>query len=410
MPIVFLSYRHETKEHAEKVLNLALRLENAGLTVILDVLAQKRHFRDGGPDEGWNRWSKAQAENEEHKVLIIASPGWFLCYKGKEKPGSGLGSSAEARVIGARIDGDSGINRDIRIVDFNQTTQRAIPLDLRDYHLFTYPEEFHELVHWLTGIEVTSPPQTTISTASHAATEQSTPSPQTRFEWKRIEGGSFSSGYDRDRLDQVLAQFGARSAGGDAERVNLPTFWIGKYPVTNAQYTSTIGGHAGTGPSKWNSPLGKEHHPVVGLTWSEAKKFAERLGGDLPSKHEWEKAARGDADTRLYPWGETFDPTRCACIEAGARDTSAVGSHPSGDSPYGVADLVGNVSEWVANREGNHCGYRGGSFKEQCEIEGMIHDVGLTWVKEGQTSDDRGFRLVSHVNPRQFPHGMHIVV
>ena len=68
----------------------------------------------------------------------------------------------------------------------------------------------------------------------------------------------------------------------------------------------------------------------------------------LPTGWEWEAAARG-LDARTWPWGETFDPERCACVEVGIGRTVPVTSHPSGASACGAEQLAGNVWEWVAD-------------------------------------------------------------
>jgi iron(II)-dependent oxidoreductase len=90
--------------------------------------------------------------------------------------------------------------------------------------------------------------------------------------------------------------------------------------------------------------------PMYKVTWYGAKAFCEASGGRLPTEAEWEYAAR-DGDTRIYPWGNVWDPLNArtsipATTEVGPL---VINSYPSGVSPFGLFDMAGNVAEWVSD-------------------------------------------------------------
>ena len=136
--------------------------------------------------------------------------------------------------------------------------------------------------------------------------------------------------------------------------VYLDAFYIDRYPVTNAEYKKFVEATKHRPPSHWQSgkiPPGRETHPVVNVSWDDAAAYAAWAGKRLPTEAEWEKAAGWDdlkKEQRVYPWGDRFDPARCNSKESGIGDTTPVGKYsPQGDSFYGVADMAGNVWEWV---------------------------------------------------------------
>lgn len=168
------------------------------------------------------------------------------------------------------------------------------------------------------------------------------------MEMVRIPAGSFWMGDQKTSSSQV------------AHRVELDEFWLGKYPVTNAQYRLFTGETGYRGEPDFGFPPGKDQHPVINISWRDAYKFTlwlhqkrgEKLPAyevRLPTEAEWERAARG-TDSRTYPWGETPpDPSLCN-FNRQVGSTTPVGSYsPQGDSPYGCADMAGNVWEWTSD-------------------------------------------------------------
>lgn len=140
--------------------------------------------------------------------------------------------------------------------------------------------------------------------------------------------------------------------------VELSEYSIGKYPVTNREYQVFVKEAGYKSPQGWEDgqyPSKKGDHPVVNVSWNDAQEYCKWLSGKtnktyrLPTEAEWEKAARG-TDGRNYPWGIDFDSKKCNMDETGIGDTSPVDQFsPQGDSPYGCADMAGNVWEWCAD-------------------------------------------------------------
>jgi formylglycine-generating enzyme required for sulfatase activity len=211
----------------------------------------------------------------------------------------------------------------------------------------------------------------------------------------RIPAGEFWMGSTEAEIKNILAQNKNLKEEWFTDslpqhKVYLDEYWIGKYPVTVAQFTAFTNatgyktaaekqgfGRVWTG-SKWEDVKGacwrqpggpgkgvenKREHPVTQVCWEDAAAFcqwAANASGQLlrlPSEAEWEKAARG-ADGRIYPWGnEAPDAGRCN-FNLNVKDTTLVGKYsPQGDSPYGCADMAGNVWDWVNDW------YDGGYYK-----------------------------------------------
>jgi formylglycine-generating enzyme required for sulfatase activity len=176
--------------------------------------------------------------------------------------------------------------------------------------------------------------------------------------------------------------------------------FVARTPVTNAEYARFVAATGHQLPLHWKGETPPEElrdHPVVCVSWHDAVAYAKWAGMRLLTEQEWEKAARG-IDGRLYPWGDTFDPARCNTDESGIGTATPVGRYsPDGDSPYGCADMAGNVWEWTASEpepEGGARVLRGGSWGDPRDY---ARCVGRVWNSLYSSDDHVGFRLVSPV-------------
>jgi len=238
--------------------------------------------------------------------------------------------------------------------------------------------------------------------------------------------------------------------------LELPAYLIGRYPVTVAEFARFVeaGGYqdkalwiqAGwrwkekeqrTGLERYRDPFDRPDHPAVGVSWYEAVAYCRWLteqlpdlelgvwikslaDGDLksaiqnrkfvvrlPTEAEWEKAARGEHG-REWPWGDEFDPARANTREGGPGHTTPVGQYsPAGDSPYGCADVAGNVWQWCQSLYEPYP-YQADDGREDLEAGGARVLRGGAFFRDGRRvrcasryglgpyrwSDDLGFRVV----------------
>jgi formylglycine-generating enzyme required for sulfatase activity len=142
-----------------------------------------------------------------------------------------------------------------------------------------------------------------------------------------------------------------------AHPVSLDGFWIQQAEVTNAMYALCVSLGVctppiqETGQPNWYSDPKFANAPVVSVDWNQAGNYCDWIEARLPTEAEWEKAARG-TEGATYPWGET-EPT---CNLLNFKDCLAtpapeiIRTYPKGASPYKLADMAGNVFEWVFDR------------------------------------------------------------
>jgi sulfatase modifying factor 1 len=216
----------------------------------------------------------------------------------------------------------------------------------------------------------------------------------------RVDGGTFRMGSDKHYPEEA-----------PVHKVSVDGFWIDKTPVTNSQFAAFVEAtkHVTTAEIKpkakdypgalphmlyagslvftppghpvdlrdwsqwwqflkgadWRHPYGpesdlagKDDHPVVHVSFDDARAYARWAGKDLPTEAEWEFAARGGLDGAEFAWGDEFTPGGRHMANTwqgdfpqhnrnddGFERTSPVGSFPP--NAFGLYDMIGNVWEWT---------------------------------------------------------------
>jgi eukaryotic-like serine/threonine-protein kinase len=139
----------------------------------------------------------------------------------------------------------------------------------------------------------------------------------------------------------VLVPAGNFLSGENRTPAYLPAFFIDRTTVTNQDYQAFCA--ATNHPLPDSFPKDHPELPVVNVTILDAQAYAKWADKRLPTPREWEKAARG-TDGRLFPWGNEKDLTRA---NVGTKQLRPADDFPTGASPYGALQMVGNVWQYV---------------------------------------------------------------
>jgi formylglycine-generating enzyme required for sulfatase activity len=172
-----------------------------------------------------------------------------------------------------------------------------------------------------------------------------------------IEGGTFTMGSNNTGEEQK-----------GQHTVTVPSFYLDKYEVTNAEYAEFIKDTGQRAPaidpaikgSYWqpwngnNPPSGRERWPVANVSPQDVEAFAAWLSKRdgvvyrLPTEEEWEFAARNGPKNSLFPWGNSWEE---GSANINKRESPVdVGSFPQGATQQGVQDMIGNVWEWTSSK------------------------------------------------------------
>ncbi len=161
-----------------------------------------------------------------------------------------------------------------------------------------------------------------------------------------IPAGEFTMGSD------TTGDIGSRPA----HKLNVDAFYIDKYEVTNEMYDACVYAVECRKPRQQGSMTHNTYfsnqvfgnYPVIYIDWKMANAYCAWRGARLPTEAEWEKAARGSDDERVYPWGGGELDCSFANYHGCVGDTAPVDQYEKGKSVYGVYGMSGNVWEWTS--------------------------------------------------------------
>jgi gamma-glutamyl hercynylcysteine S-oxide synthase len=139
--------------------------------------------------------------------------------------------------------------------------------------------------------------------------------------------------------------------------MHMHAFYIDRTPVTNAEFKKFVDAthyrpkddhnflrawKDGTYPAGW------ENKPVTWVSIEDARAYAAWSGKRLPHEWEWQYAAQS-ADRRAYPWGNDWNSQALPAVDhaPAMAPLADVGGFTAGASPFGVMDMIGNVSQWT---------------------------------------------------------------
>jgi formylglycine-generating enzyme required for sulfatase activity len=316
-------------------------------------------------DTVWTIVNRNEYDVSEEQMTIPADSGvhYYDLYHGVELEPAVTGANAtlsfpiEAHGFGAILATHSAPSEQMQTLMATMKSMTATPLA-------TYSSEWKVLPQTIVAISATKP--------AAATPEGMIKIPTADFTFK--VSGIEIEGFNDIGVD-VQYSWEDTPRRYHEHPMHLKSFYIDKYPVTNAEYKKFV--DSGIYHPKdtlnylrdWKHGVyssGWADKPVTWVSLEDARAYAAWAGKRLPHEWEWQYAAQG-TDGRLYPWGNTWQqdvvPTPNQTRSLSSPD--AVTAHPAGASPFGVMDMVGNVWQWTDEYQDEHTRagmLRGGSY------------------------------------------------
>jgi len=198
-------------------------------------------------------------------------------------------------------------------------------------------------------------------------------------------------------------------------RVWLSAFAIGCYAVTNRLYSYFLDATSQTAPPGWNdAQFNRSDQPVTSVSWFDSVGYCAWLAAAtgkpyrLPTEAEWERAARGGLEGKLYTWGDDPPQDQPSYFELWQSGPERVGGRPP--NGFGLYDISENVHEWCSDwYDGDYYKYspehnpkgppsglrrssRGGSWRHQIKITRV---AARSSIPPEFRYSDYGFRVVT---------------
>ncbi|MCX6380361.1 MAG: SUMF1/EgtB/PvdO family nonheme iron enzyme [Armatimonadetes bacterium] len=348
---VFISYKRETSgDHNQRVYDLADTLRGHGIDAWIDEYDLHHSYT-------WEEWMEGQIRNADF-VLVICSQAYFEYVERRVSAGGGQGVLHEMKIMRNALYDSPGVNPKFLPVLLPTCVNSHIPTPLRGFTYYQMERYelidagYERLLRRITEQKIqprelgsvpnlssphTAPVNTTVPPLGSVpnlppAPSKPTTDPKDGAELIYIPAGKFLMG-DDDQSDNPR------------HTVELTDYYIYKNVVTVEQYAAYSKATGKSMPSApgFNPKWSKRDHPIVNVSWHEARAYAQWAGGDLPSEAQWERAARG-AGRRKFPWGDEFDASKLWCNRSSSEGTGVIGER--GMTPEGVSDMAGNVWQW----------------------------------------------------------------